>query len=405
MDGRVAVLHGPTGATIATLQPHNKYVIRVTWAPGLSSTDESFSGSTEALPGGQVPALILVSASTDETIAISSLDLDDVIVDRGVLEGTRGLCCYSGGGMERGSCAEPGPPPACSDADSNCIGGMKGSSTGGGGAGGDVGAGCSGSGDGRGGEGGEGKRGHPAYELEHLRESEAEGLGRLKIIQQIPYGAAVTDVTFLHSGAGLGSGSGSGCGLGTGPTLVVSVRGSNYLRLLNVAQVVRQEVSATSNKGVPEELVNLNEAGDDHVSFTVKHLVVSPCRKYLLVCTDSPRLLILRTSDWSILRVIFGLPVDQFPQPVGAWHRDSNYIYAAGAGAQLCVFHLGSGRLVHTSVHHKVNVRDLDYDPARNLLATCSFDKTVKILAATDTAVPAVSDAAAASPLKENKAA
>ncbi|PNG99211.1 hypothetical protein TSOC_015015, partial [Tetrabaena socialis] len=49
---------------------------------------------------------------------------------------------------------------------------------------------------------------------------------------------------------------------------------------------------------------------------------------------------------------------------------------------QLCVFHLGSGRLVHTVRHHKINIRDIDYDPARNLLATCSFDKTVKLTAA-----------------------
>ena len=44
------------------------------------------------------------------------------------------------------------------------------------------------------------------------------------------------------------------------------------------------------------------------------------------------------------------------------------------------MFHLGSGRLVHTARPHKINVRDVDYDPRRNLLATCSFDKTVKLL-------------------------
>ncbi len=46
---------------------------------------------------------------------------------------------------------------------------------------------------------------------------------------------------------------------------------------------------------------------------------------------------------------------------------------------QLCVFHLGSGRLVHSARHHRVNVRDVDYDPRVNRLATCSFDKTVKV--------------------------
>lgn len=54
------------------------------------------------------------------------------------------------------------------------------------------------------------------------------------------------------------------------------------------------------------------------------------------VCTDTPRMLVMRTSDWSHLRVIFGPPVDNFPQPAAAWHRDSNYIYAAAANAQVC---------------------------------------------------------------------
>jgi hypothetical protein len=29
---------------------------------------------------------------------------------------------------------------------------------------------------------------------------------------------------------------------------------------------------------------------------------------------------------------------------------------------------------------HSVNVRDVDYDAERNLLATCSFDRSVKVL-------------------------
>ncbi len=47
---------------------------------------------------------------------------------------------------------------------------------------------------------------------------------------------------------------------------------------------------------------------------------------------------------------------------------------------QVCIFHLGSGRQVaQLAGHHKVNVRDMHYDVPRSLLATCSFDKTVKL--------------------------
>ncbi|KXZ48732.1 hypothetical protein GPECTOR_25g316 [Gonium pectorale] len=183
---------------------------------------------------------------------------------------------------------------------------------------------------------------------------------------EVPYGAAVADVTFLPDGR----------------TLVVGVRGSNYLRLLDTEALVGQAGGAGggSSGAVPERLVNMNETGDDHVSFSVRHLSVSYCGQYLLICTDGPRLLVLRTSDWSRLRLLFGLPVDQFPQPVAAWHRDSNYVYVAGANAQLCVFHLGSGRLVATFRHHRINIRDLHYDPDRNLLASCGFDKSVKLM-------------------------
>lgn len=44
------------------------------------------------------------------------------------------------------------------------------------------------------------------------------------------------------------------------------------------------------------------------------------------------------------------------------------------------VFHVGSGKLAAAlEGAHRVNVRDLDVDHARNLLATCSFDKSVAV--------------------------
>ena len=38
-------------------------------------------------------------------------------------------------------------------------------------------------------------------------------------------------------------------------------------------------------------------------------------------------------------------------------------------------------QLVHKFKAHETNTRDLSYDPRLNMLATCSFDKTVKIFA------------------------
>ncbi|EFJ46916.1 hypothetical protein VOLCADRAFT_105357 [Volvox carteri f. nagariensis] len=344
MDGRVTVLYGRTGTIIATLQPHSKYVVRVVWA---STTD----------------------ATTRATTAAAAATAMDTTATRGI------------GTTAKGGTCDPRED------------------SGGGGGGGGNGDGGGGSGAGGGLQGRSGERG--VMVLASASTDEAVAILRL----DLDY------VLDLNSDLGQGSRTGkptgaasSSNGSSSGSTLVVSVRGSNYLRLLDVGRLVGEEAKMGVSGGgggggesVPERLVNLNESGDDHVSFTAKHLVTSHCGRYLLVCTDTPRLLILRTSDWSVLKVIFGPPLaDQFPQPVAAWHRDSNYIYSAGgAGAQLNVIHLGSGRPVHTTaVIHKINIRGLDYDPDRNLLATCSFDKTVKLLAATPS-LPAAAVAAA----------
>ena len=39
--------------------------------------------------------------------------------------------------------------------------------------------------------------------------------------------------------------------------------------------------------------VNMNAAGDDHVSFTASYLSLSPCGKYLLISTDGARIIMM----------------------------------------------------------------------------------------------------------------
>jgi hypothetical protein len=48
---------------------------------------------------------------------------------------------------------------------------------------------------------------------------------------------------------------------------------------------------------------------------------------------------------------------------------------------QLCVFHVGSGRLVATLRPHKASIRDLHMNSGARVLATCGFDKVVRVLA------------------------
>jgi WD40 repeat protein len=167
----------------------------------------------------------------------------------------------------------------------------------------------------------------------------------------VPYAAAVQDAALL----------------GDGTTAAVALRDSNYLRLYDTRALAE----------LPP--VNMNAAGDDHVSFYARHLAPSPCGRFLLVSTDGARMLVLRTDGWGHCRALHGLPAEQFHTPCAAWHRDSSYVFAAGSGGQLLVFHVGSAKLVASLKAHGKALRDMDYDAAANVLATCSFDRSVKV--------------------------
>lgn len=70
------------------------------------------------------------------------------------------------------------------------------------------------------------------------------------------------------------------------------------------------------------------------------HVNPAPLR-YLLVATDSPILLVLRLSDWGMVRRLYGLDVDKFHNASVAWHWGSSYIMA-GADCLLFFHVLGS---------------------------------------------------------------
>ena len=56
---------------------------------------------------------------------------------------------------------------------------------------------------------------------------------------------------------------------------------------------------------------------------------------------------------------------------------------AAASHGRVCIFQLGSARLVATvAAHAASNVRGLCLDAPNNLLFTCSFDRTVRVFGA-----------------------
>lgn len=191
----------------------------------------------------------------------------------------------------------------------------------------------------------------------------ATGGIELEMIRQVHHTGAVQDVAFLPLSA-----SGEGPAAADGSTVLVAVRDSGCLERLEA--------------GTGEDLtrISLHSGDEDHLSLSPMRLAFSPCGRYLLVALEGPRLVVLRTSDWSRARALYGLHVARFHNHAVAWHRDAAYAYASADGAAVHVYHVGTGKVAaRLEGQHRVNVRDLDVDWGRNLLATCSFDKTVRV--------------------------
>ncbi|KAF5828188.1 WD40-repeat-containing domain protein [Dunaliella salina] len=188
----------------------------------------------------------------------------------------------------------------------------------------------------------------------------ATGSGELlTIIRRVEFASVVQHVAALHDGH----------------TVVIAVRDSCFLRILDTRDKEKSEMT----------MVNINAAGDNHVSFFPCHVAVSPCGRLLLVSTNKGRLLVLRQRgaschSWRHCPTLgfMQLAVENFHNFSATWHSDSCHVFAAAAGAQVWVYHVGTGKVASKLNLHKINVRGMDFDGHR--LVTCSFDRTVKVL-------------------------
>ena len=97
-------------------------------------------------------------------------------------------------------------------------------------------------------------------------------------------------------------------------TLIVAVRGDNYLNYINLSTY---EINR----------VNMNANGDDHVSFTPMHIQCSPSGEHLLVQTDKDRIIVMRTHTPIQSRNLYGTINNEFSQPRACWHPSGKYIY------------------------------------------------------------------------------
>ncbi|EKX36237.1 hypothetical protein GUITHDRAFT_165807 [Guillardia theta CCMP2712] len=141
-------------------------------------------------------------------------------------------------------------------------------------------------------------------------------------------------------------------------TLVISIRGDNYLHYLDT-------------QSGEDMKVNLNQQGDDHVSFTVLDLVPSPDGKYLLASTDKlfsgaltpprkSRLVLYPVGSSAQLRWYYGAVNDELCQD-----------------QKLYCWKVTSQKVVAQLVGHTGTVRDLDISWDGKTLISASFDKVL----------------------------
>jgi COMPASS component SWD3 len=147
-------------------------------------------------------------------------------------------------------------------------------------------------------------------------------------------------------------------------TLVIGVRGDNMLHFVDM-------------NTLKIEKHNMNETGDDWVSFSPLDIQVSPDGKYVAVYTDSKsgRVIIYHYKSNEIAVNLWNLDVDEYSQPRLLWHPSGNALVCTSHDT-LFVYDLKTGN--HEKLRgHKERIRSLCFQGES--LVSCSFDSTIRI--------------------------
>eukprot|EP01117_Protostelium_nocturnum_P019229 TRINITY_DN8280_c0_g1_i2.p1 TRINITY_DN8280_c0_g1~~TRINITY_DN8280_c0_g1_i2.p1 ORF type:complete len:409 (+),score=118.06 TRINITY_DN8280_c0_g1_i2:67-1293(+) len=153
-----------------------------------------------------------------------------------------------------------------------------------------------------------------------------------------------------------------------GNKMYIGVRETNYLQIFNLAN------------GNEKTKLNMNEKGDDHVSFSALNIQFHPTDdSFFLVATDRGRMILYQQGNSVPLRNFWGADNDMYSNPRCAWHHSGKYVYCTSQDYKIHCWEVSNQTSVSKLVGHKSTVRDLVHHPVENLLATCSFDKSVKL--------------------------
>jgi WD40 repeat protein len=159
-----------------------------------------------------------------------------------------------------------------------------------------------------------------------------------------------------------------------GTTLFCYARDTPYLSCFDV------------EKKFEQTKVNLNKGGganggfEDHVSFAVMNMSVSPNDKYIVLATDASRNIVLEIASGKQVRNLYGHMNDEFSQPKVGWSHNNSYILGNSQEEScICVWDIASSNIVQRLEGHSNPIRALYSSPQSDVLVTTSFDKMTKI--------------------------
>jgi len=99
----------------------------------------------------------------------------------------------------------------------------------------------------------------------------------------------------------------------------------------------------------------------------------------ILVSTDKNRAILFQINSSIQKRNFYGFISDDWSIPRAIFSHDGSYVYLTSQDYKVYIYSTINEKLVHHLEGHTAIVRDLSMHPTKNILITCSYDKTVKI--------------------------
>jgi WD40 repeat protein len=179
----------------------------------------------------------------------------------------------------------------------------------------------------------------------------------------------VTVLQTLH----LGGTPESICFSGDGAKLICYTRDTPLLSFFDLSDEFKQTK------------INLNKANatggfEEHVSFAVMDMAISPNGKYLALATDTSRNIVIDAVTGRQLRNLYGHTNDGFSNPKIAWSSNSQYVFGnTQEGGSVCVWDVASSSIVTRLEGHGQPVRSLCASATSDTVVTTSFDKQTTV--------------------------